>query len=136
MCPYFGHEERGGERPGRKRENTNPSERVLNNHLTVSIGNPWKQVSHSGINLSMVDPLRFRNRLRPCVCYRNGVMTRAAQALFGLLNNDLPDMMANSMDLVGEDAFIETSGILCRKKRKKAQWLDGYFTGKKTQPGL
>lgn len=116
----------------RERENTNPSERVLNYHLTVSIGNPWKQVSDSGINLSMVRPLRFRNRLRPCVCYRNGVMRRAAQALFGLLNNDLPDMMANSMDLVGEDAFIETSGILCRKKRKKAQWLDGCFTDKNT----
>lgn len=39
-------------------------------------------------------------------------MGRAAKALFGLLNDDLPDMMANSMDLVGEDAFVETSGIL------------------------
>lgn len=85
---------------------------MLNNHLAVSIGNPWKQVSDSGINLRMVGPLRFRNGLRPCVCYRNGVMRRAAKALFGLLNNDLPDMMANSMDLVGEDGFIETFGIL------------------------
>lgn len=85
---------------------------MLNNHLTVSIGNSGKQVSDSGINLSMVGPLRFRNGLRPCVCCRNGVMGRAAKALFGLLNDDLPDMMANSMDLVGEDAFIETSGIL------------------------
>lgn len=39
-------------------------------------------------------------------------MRRATKALFGLLNNDLPDMMANSMDLVGEDGFIETFGIL------------------------
>lgn len=89
---------------------------MLNNHLAVSIGNAWKQVSDSGINLSMVGPLRFRNGLRPCICYRNDVMRRAAKALFGLLNNDLPDMMANSMDLVGEDGFIETFGILKSKK--------------------
>lgn len=101
---------------------------MLNNHLTVSIGNPWKQVSDGGINLSMVGSLRFRDGLRPCVCYRNDVMRRATKALFGFLNNDLPDMMANSMHLVGEDGFIETSGIL--KQARKHTWLDGCFTGK------
>jgi hypothetical protein len=45
-------------------------------------------------------------------------MRRAAEAFFGLLNNGLPDMMANSMHLVGEDAFIETFGILQRKNAR------------------
>lgn len=92
---------------------------MLNNHLTVSIGNPWKQVSDGSINLSMVGPLRFRNGLRARVCHRNGVMRRAAEALFGLLNDDLPDMMANSMHLVGEDGFVKAPGILYIKTGRK-----------------
>jgi hypothetical protein len=110
---------------GGKGENTNPSERVLNNHLTVSIGNPRKQVPNGGINLSMVGSLGIRNGLRPCVCYRNDVMRHATtNACLGFLNNDLPDMMANSMHLIGEAAFIETFGVLKKKEEKiVVRWM-------------
>lgn len=85
---------------------------MLNNHLTVSIGNPWKQVPNGGINLSMIGALGFGNRLRAGACYCADKVRHVIDACLGFLNNDLPDMMANSMHLVGKAAFIKTFCIL------------------------
>jgi hypothetical protein len=85
---------------------------VLDNHLTVSIGNPRKQVSNGGINLSVINRLGLGDGLRACICYRAQTVRHIAKACLGLFNNDLPDMMAYSMHLVGKNISIRTFGIL------------------------
>lgn len=60
----------------------------------------------------MIGALGFRNRLRACACYCTGKVRHVIDACLGFLNNDLPDVMANSMHLVGKAAFIKTFCIL------------------------
>lgn len=85
---------------------------MLDYHLTVSIGNPREQVSDGGINLSVIDCLGLGDGLRPCICYWAKAVRYIANACLGLFNNDLPDMMAYSMHLVGKNISIRTFGIL------------------------
>jgi hypothetical protein len=80
-------------------DQTNPLECVLNDGLTICVGNPWKQISDGSVNLLVVLCLRCRYRLRLSICGPRCII-RLLNVATSLFYDGLSDVMAYSMNLM------------------------------------